>query len=224
MPPRLQLITLIILAYFIGSIPFGLIVGRTKGIDPRKAGSGNIGATNLGRLLGIKFFAIVFTLDLLKGLLPMLAASFIVHRAFPNPDAFIYFLWLLVGFASILGHMFSCFIQFKGGKGVATSAGVILGLFPFYTWPALICLVCWIVLFAWQRIVSLASIIAAGIFPIAFIALGLAGCYPLTQRQWPLIAFAVLVAAMITFKHRSNIGRLRSGTEHRFNRKEAPAP
>jgi glycerol-3-phosphate acyltransferase PlsY len=224
MSPRLQLICLILAAYFIGGIPFGLIVGRSRGIDPRKAGSGNIGATNLGRLLGVQFFALVFSLDVLKGLLPMLAASVVVHRHFLDPDALVYLLWLLVGLMAIIGHMFSCFIGFKGGKGVSTSAGVVLGLFPFYTWPGLFCLACWAVLFAWSRLVSLASILAAGLFPIAFVVFGLLGCYPLTIRQWPLIFFAALMAAMIIFKHRANIARLRSGTEHRFVGSKASAP
>src|SRR5688572_33095205 len=119
-----QLTVLVPLAYVLGSVPFGLIVGLARGIDPRKAGSGNIGATNVGRLLGGKFFALVFALDLLKGLLPALAASWIVHRRGEVADWRTYALWLLVGFAAIAGHMFSAFLRFKGGKGVATSAGV----------------------------------------------------------------------------------------------------
>src|SRR5258706_11074153 len=128
------LLALIPLAYFAGAIPFGLIIARTQGIDPRTAGSGNIGATNVGRLLGGKFFAIVFILDLLKGLLPTLAADAILARFRGNAADYRaedYLLWLLVGFAAICGHMFSVFLKFKGGKGVATSAGVILGVYPF---------------------------------------------------------------------------------------------
>src|SRR3982750_4006555 len=131
-----QLLILIPIGYVLGSVPFGLWVGLAKGIDPRKAGSGNIGATNLGRLLGGRFFAIVFTLDFLKGLAPTLAASWVVHRSGGVPDANVYLLWLLVGFAAIFGHMFSLFLRFKGGKGVATSAGVMVGVFPDYTLAA----------------------------------------------------------------------------------------
>jgi glycerol-3-phosphate acyltransferase PlsY len=202
-----------------GSIPFGLLVGLTKGVDPRKAGSGNIGATNVARLLGKKFFFIVFTLDLLKGLLPMLAAAFIVHRYVTSPDAMIFLFWILVGFASILGHMFSCFIGFKGGKGVATSCGVILGLFPYYTLPAVFVIVVWAALFATSRIVSLASIAAAAVFPIAYAACGIVRHWPILGQQSPLLAFAVLVALMIVYKHRANIARLRAGTESRFTKK-----
>src|SRR3954453_13615242 len=123
-PPQQTLAGLAIAAYLVGSIPFGLIVGLAKGIDVRKAGSGNIGATNVGRLLGKRFFFLVFFLDLLKSLLPMLVASFAVHRIpAEQRDARVYLLWLLVGFAAVIGHMFSMFLKFKGGKGVATSAG-----------------------------------------------------------------------------------------------------
>src|SRR5437764_5602776 len=112
MTPAQQLLVLIPTAYLLGSVPFGLIVGLAKGVDPRKAGSGNIGATNLGRLLGGRFFAIVFTLDFLKGLLPTLAASWVVHRGAGALDWRIYLLWLAIGFAAILGHMFSVFLRF----------------------------------------------------------------------------------------------------------------
>src|SRR5438552_15445688 len=114
MTPQHLLLILIPIAYLIGSIPFGLIVGLSKGVDPRQAGSGNIGATNVGRLLGGKFFALVFTLDLLKGLLPMLAAGWIVRRINSSGSAMdpraLYCLSLLVGFAAICGHVFTTFL------------------------------------------------------------------------------------------------------------------
>src|SRR3712207_4017573 len=132
---------LVPVAYLLGSVPFGLIVGRAKGVDPRTSGSGNIGATNVGRLLGGKFFALVFVLDLLKGLLPMIAAGLVL--GFRAEDRTGYLLWLLVGFAAILGHMFSAFLKFKGGKGVATSAGVMLGLWPYFTLPGLVGAAVW---------------------------------------------------------------------------------
>src|SRR5437764_7738339 len=116
-----QLLFLAITSYFLGSIPFGLLVGLAKGIDPRKAGSGNIGATNVARLLGGKFFALVFTLDLLKSLLPMLLAAYLLHRAHLTSDqldAKLLLAWLLVGFAAILGHMLPIYIRFKRGKAV----------------------------------------------------------------------------------------------------------
>src|SRR5438105_3740910 len=144
---RLALFALAPAAYAVGSIPFGLLVGLAKGVDVRKSGSGNIGATNVARLLGGRFFALVFTLDLLKGMLPVLAARYVLGG---EPKNLLYcILWILIGFAAIAGHMFSLFLKFRGGKGVATSAGVLLGIFPYFTYPALIGAAAAIVAFGW---------------------------------------------------------------------------
>ena len=221
MTPAGQIALLVPAAYLFGSVPFGLIVGKSKGVDPRTAGSGNIGATNVGRLLGKRFFAIVFLLDLLKGMLPMLAGKWALRAAPEEPWTF--FLWLLVGLAAIVGHMFSVFLGFKGGKGVATSAGVVLGLFPYFTVPGLAALAVWLVTFKASRYVSLASILAAIAFPLLYAAVGLSRGWSVAGSQWPLLAFAALVAVMIVWKHRSNIARLRAGTESRFEPGEKPA-
>jgi glycerol-3-phosphate acyltransferase PlsY len=212
----LWLLLLIPIAYLVGSIPFGLIVGLSRGVDPRKAGSGNIGATNLGRLLGFKFFAIVFSLDLLKGFLPTSIAGIVLSRQAASLDAKMYALWLAVGFAAIAGHMFSPFLGFKGGKGVATSLGVVLGVWPYYTLPGLVAAATWAAVFWRTRIVSIASIIAAVLVPIAYVGFGLLMNWPIFGAQWTLLAFAVFMAAMILWKHRSNIARLKAGTENRF--------
>jgi glycerol-3-phosphate acyltransferase PlsY len=220
MTPAQQALVLVPAAYVLGSVPFGLIVGRSKGIDPRTAGSGNIGATNVGRLLGKRFFVLVFILDLLKGLLPMLAAGLVLRGTPDEPKK--YGLWLLVGFAAIFGHMFSLFLGFKGGKGVATSSGVVLGLFPYFTVPGLVALLLWFVTFKASRYVSLASIVASVAFPVLYVAVGSWRGWPIVSGQWPLLAFSVLIAAMIVWKHRSNIARLRAGTEHRFDPSRGP--
>src|SRR3954470_14462869 len=191
---------LIVASYLLGSVPFGLMVGRAKGIDPRTAGSGNIGATNLGRLLGRKFFFLVFALDMLKGMLPVIAAGLLLHGRADSTQKFV--LWLLVAFATIAGHMFSVFLGFKGGKGVATSCGVLLGLWPYYTLPGVIALAVFIVTFKTTRYVSLGSILAALSFPVAYIAIGLAMGWPVFGAQLPLLVFGVLIAGMILFKHR----------------------
>jgi glycerol-3-phosphate acyltransferase PlsY len=163
---------------------------------------------------------VVFLLDLLKGMLPMLAAGALL-RGEPHV-ARTYALWLAVGFTAIVGHMFSVFLGFKGGKGVATSSGVVLGLFPYFTIPGLLCLLLWFVTFKATRYVSLASILAALAFPVIYVLIGLEWRWPVFGGQWPLLAFAALVAAMIVWKHRSNIARLRAGTEHRFDPSAKP--
>jgi glycerol-3-phosphate acyltransferase PlsY len=204
-------------AYLAGSIPFGLLIGLAKGKDPRQHGSRNIGATNVGRLFGAKYFALVFTLDMLKGLLPMLAAGWVAARL-PS-DRLTYLLWLCTGFATILGHMFSVFIGFKGGKGVATSFGVVLGLWPYYTWPAGVTLVTFLAAFNATRYVSVGSIAASAAFPIAYVAMGLAWHWDPLGRQLPLLIFALVVPALIIHKHRGNISRLRAGQENKFGHK-----
>ena len=219
------LLCLVPVAYLLGAVPFGLIVGKAKGVDPRTAGSGNIGATNVGRLLGMRFFFLVFVLDMLKGLLPMALASWLLCRQGPagQRDAMTNLLHLLIGLAGILGHMFSVFIGFKGGKGVATSAGVALGLYPFFTLPGLLVVAVWAVVYGISRYVSLASMIAAVGFPIAFVVVGRLSHWDVFGRQLPLFLFAVLVGGLIVVRHRSNLTRLRAGTETRFTGKAGKA-
>jgi glycerol-3-phosphate acyltransferase PlsY len=225
MTPEVQLMILIPIAYLVGSIPFGLIVGLAKGVDPRKGGSGNIGATNVARLLGKKWFFVVFTLDMCKSLVPMLIASAIAHDI---PEAergwAIYLLWLLVGFAAVLGHMFSVFLRFTGGKGVATSAGVMLGLWPYFTWPGAIAISVFIVVFYVWRYISLGSIVAAATVPVAYLLIGQARGWPVFRSQLPLLVFAVVMALLIIYKHRTNIARLRAGTENRMTSSSSPSP
>jgi glycerol-3-phosphate acyltransferase PlsY len=210
------MLVLIAISYFLGSIPFGLIIGKLKGVDVRSAGSGNIGATNVGRLLGRKYFFLVFFLDLVKSLVPMLIASLLVHRIpIQERNWIVYTYWLLVGFAAVIGHMFSIFLKFKGGKGVATSAGVMLGLFPYFTWPGLIAIAVFVVVFYASRYVSLASMVSACAFPILLFAIGKFEGWPVTEQQLPLLIFAILIALLILIKHRANIKRLIAGTENR---------
>jgi glycerol-3-phosphate acyltransferase PlsY len=211
------LAAMIPLAYLVGSIPFGLIVGRAKGIDPRTVGSGNIGATNLGRLLGAKYFALVFTLDILKSALPTLAAGAILN--FHVVDQAESLLWILVGFAAVLGHVFPLYLKFKGGKGVATSAGVCLGLFPYFTLAGLAAIAVYVAVFAITRYSSVASMIGALAFPAAYALIGRLSGWPLAGSQLPLLIFSILVPVLIIWKHRGNIARLRAGTENRFRSK-----
>ena len=222
MTPTVSLGLLIVVAYVLGSIPFGLIVAKSKGVDPRTSGSGNIGATNVARVLGGKrWFFLVFFLDMLKALIPMLIASALL-RDVPKTPA-IYALWICAGVAAVIGHMFSMFLKFKGGKGVATSAGVVLGLWPYYTIPGGLAIVTFIVAFYLSRYVSLGSILAAVSMPIWYVLIGLTQSppWPVLGEQWPLLAFAIVIGGMITYKHRGNIARLRAGTESKFVKKTA---
>jgi glycerol-3-phosphate acyltransferase PlsY len=207
------LLAMIPAGYLIGSIPFGLLVGLAKGIDPRKAGSGNIGATNVGRLLGGKYFALVFALDLLKGAIPTLLAGAVLH--FSAPDQTSYLLWIAVGFAAIFGHIYSIFLGFKGGKGVATSTGVLLGIFPYFTISGFFAIATWLVVFGLTRTVSLGSMIGSAAFTVAYIVIGTTRGWDITGAQLPLLIFSILVPSMIIYKHRTNIARLLAGTETR---------
>lgn len=211
------LLLLIPIAYLVGSIPFGLIVGLLRGVDVRTTGSGNIGATNVGRVLGKPFFFLVFFLDLLKSLVPMAIASWIVSRIpAGDRDRTLHLTWLLVGFAAVMGHMFSVFLRFKGGKGVATSAGVVIGLYPYFTLAGLAVVGVFMIVFFLTRYVSLGSVAAACAFPLLYVAIGMVRGWSVTGDQLPLLVFAVVMSGLVIWKHRTNIARLRAGTESRF--------
>ena len=218
MTPERSVLCLIPIAYLIGSIPFGLIVGKAKGIDPRNAGSGNIGATNLGRLLGGKYFALVFTLDLLKGAIPTALAGYV--NDFHVANRWTCLLWMLTAAAAILGHMFSLFLKFKGGKGVSTSAGVVLGIYPYYTLAALLAVVVFLLVYKASGFISMGSMLGALAFPIAYAAIGTWFGWAILGAQLPLLCFAILIPVMIVYKHRGNIARLRAGTEPKYSSKQ----
>ena len=194
-------IVLIIAGYFIGSIPFGYIAGKIRGIDIRREGSGNIGSTNVSRVLGKKTGTIVQILDILKGALPVIIAQ-ILKLDIP--------VVILCGLASICGHNWTIFLGFKGGKGVNTSLGVALALMPM---PAIICFFIWVVVVKIWKYVSLASILASAAFPVIVIS----------SNKYPLIIniLSVVVAAFIIIRHRSNIKRLLAGTESKIGTKKA---
>jgi glycerol-3-phosphate acyltransferase PlsY len=201
---------LIIPAYLLGSIPFGLIIAKAHGKDLRSIGSGNIGATNVSRALGRKWAYFCFVLDGLKGFVPTLVAVLLISAA---PSITDLLLTLAVGVAAILGHIFPIYIKFKGGKGVTTSFGVALGLWPFYTLCALFAFALWAVVVLIWRYVSLASIVASVAFPLALVlAIILVHDWKLPQL-WPLLIAAVAIPVMVIIRHRENIKRLLAGTE-----------
>ena len=192
----------IALAYVIGASPFGYLAGRMRGIDIRQHGSGNIGATNVLRVLGKPIGISVFVLDVLKGMAPVVIAQ---QAAAPGQSL----VPILAAIAAILGHNYTFWLGFKGGKGIATSAGAILLLMPL---PLAFALVAWLLAFAITRYVSVASIAAGVSLPISVAALGaISGIWDL-----PLLVFALFLAAMATWRHKTNLRRLREGTEHKF--------
>ena len=195
--------------YLPGSVPAGFIAGRMKGIDLREVGSGNIGATNSLRNLGTGIGIAVLIFDALKGLLPCqffpgLLMGLFPEGSAPAPES----LGLVVGAAAILGHNFPCWLRFKGGKGIATTAGVIGGLAHV---PFAVCLGAWILFFAVSRYVSVASIAAAVVLPVGAVV------WPSddANRFGLLFWIFLFLAAMAIWKHRINIRRLMDGTEHR---------
>ena len=198
----------VILSYLAGSIPSAYIAGRVRGVDLRKHGSGNLGATNVVRVLGPKIGGVVFVADLLKGFLPVFFLPGHTASSMLQPEV-----WALVyGAAAILGHVKPIFLLGKGGgKGVATASGVFLAL-AFV--PMLIAEVAWIAVFYFTRYVSLAALVGAASLPIAIIALS-------RDPRSPVFIASLIIATFVFWTHRANIGRLRRGEELRFVKKES---
>jgi len=205
-----RFVILIIGAYLLGSIPFGLIIARAHGKDLRSIGSGNIGATNLSRALGKKWAYLCFILDVTKGLVPMLAATGFISSP---PHITELLLALAAGCAAVLGHIFPIYIKFRGGKGVATSFGVALGLWPYYTVCSFFALGVWAVTVLMWRYVSLASIVASIAFPLALILVIVLTPDWDFADLWPLLAVATAIPLIVIVRHRENIKRLIAGTE-----------
>ncbi|MBI1372196.1 MAG: glycerol-3-phosphate 1-O-acyltransferase PlsY [Phycisphaera sp.] len=210
----------IIVAYLLGSIPFGLLIGFAKGVDIRESGSGNIGATNAGRVLGTKWGILSFVLDVLKGLGPVLGAgAWFGLLGHDDIDAASAGWWLGVGVAGVLGHVFPIYLKFKGGKGVATGFGTLLGYWPFLTLPALGSLVVWVILVAIFRYVSLGSVVGA--LSLSGWLWGVAAWRGWSlERVWPFAVVIALMTAVVIVRHRGNIGRLLAGTESKIGSKK----
>ena len=188
------------LGFLLGSLPCGYWLALSKGVDIQKKGSGNIGATNVGRILGKEWGYLVFALDALKGWLAVwLAAEFLQAGDTGS---------VLTGMAAVAGHVFSPWLNFKGGKGVATSAGVLLGLAPaVLIWTA----ATWGISFAVKRIVSVSSLLAATVFP--FLVMWL------EPGRHALLVAAFVLAGLVWYRHRDNLQRLMQGTENGFGKK-----
>lgn len=212
MIPILTVVLCGLVSYLLGAIPFGYIISRARGVDIRKQGSGNIGATNVFRSVGKTWGVLTFVCDFLKGFVAAFFFPLVAARlgSSVSPDI----LRVLCAFAAVAGHNWPIYLGFRGGKGVATTAGAVLGIAPS---AVLIGLGVWLVIFLLSRYVSVASILTA-------IAIA-AAAWPLYARHGLLIPIALaLLAVAIVWRHKSNIQRLLQGTEHRFEfKKKAPA-
>jgi glycerol-3-phosphate acyltransferase PlsY len=217
------------LAYLVGSIPVGLLVARSRGIDIRAHGSGNIGATNVGRVLGRRLGIMVFAIDVLKGLLPALGFGLVAgvtHYERPWP---LHLAHVGVATAAVAGHVFPVWLRFKGGKGVATGLGALLGTFPVLTMVAGGALVVWTVSLQVSRMVGISSVIAGVCMPplvLASAAVFRATAGDGAERPytwylgllWPHLVVTGLLACLVVYTHRANIARTIAGTEPRIDR------
>ncbi|MHC4989993.1 MAG: glycerol-3-phosphate 1-O-acyltransferase PlsY [Planctomycetota bacterium] len=221
-------------AYLLGSIPFGYLIARGRGIDIRAKGSGNVGATNVGRVLGRRFGILCFFLDAGKGAVSVIGSGLLTgawaRPVATPPDqvplaAADVWLWLAVAAGALLGHMYSPWLGFRGGKGVATGFGGLLSMWSLMTIPAAVALVLWGLTLRLTRYVSMASMIAALSLPVTTVLMALATMrrddlqpHPL-RGALPLMITTVALAALVVFQHRGNLARLRAGTEPKVGRR-----
>jgi acyl-phosphate glycerol 3-phosphate acyltransferase len=208
MPPLLLLALLVVLAYLVGSIPFGYLVARARGVDILRQGSGNIGATNVGRVLGRRWGILVFLLDFAKGALPVLLASWLPDPLVPSLPP--HTTSVLVGVAAFLGHLFPLYLGFRGGKGVATGAGVVVVLVPV---AALLAVLAWAVVLAASRYMSAASLTGAVVLCIVRL---LPFFRPWDREEIVITVFCLVGALLVIVRHAANIRRLIQGTENRL--------
>ena len=200
----------VLVGYLIGSVPAGYLAGCIAGIDIRKVGSGNIGATNVLRILGKRYGYPVFLFDFLKGVAAVEMSILIFDSYHPAASRELY--GILGGVSSVIGHSYPVWLNFKGGKGVATTADVVFALIHF---AALVMCVVWVAAFQASRYVSVASIAAAIALPVTVGAL----LYFEQLNKPVLLYFSIWLAAVVIVRHRSNVSRLLKGTEPRFQRK-----
>ena len=215
-------------AYVSGSIPFGLLIARMKGVDIRAHGSGNIGATNVGRVLGRRFGMLCFALDACKGFVPTMAAGLVmgvwgaVEMELVDAAG-----WLGVASAGVLGHMFSVWLRFKGGKGVATGTGACLGVYPALTIPVVCAGLVWLAMVRATRYVGISSCVAAAtlvLFVWVWHGLGLwvrltgEEDVPGSDAIAPFLIGTGLLAGVVVFKHRGNLARMARGEEPKVGR------
>jgi acyl phosphate:glycerol-3-phosphate acyltransferase len=207
----LPFVAVAFLSYLIGSFPTGYLVGRLAGTDIRKVGSGNIGATNVLRMLGKPYGYTVFVFDFLKGAVAVTLSILIVSRIRPDYHE-TELIGIITGVLCVIGHSYPVWLGFKGGKGVATSAGVLFGLMPV---AALIVMLIWLITFQATKYVSVASIVAVITLPVAVFAM----VHFRKTNGMALVYFSIGLTVLVIWRHRSNLSRLVKGTEQSFKRK-----
>ena len=211
---------LVVAAYLIGGIPFGYLIARSKGVNILKEGSGNIGATNVKRVLGRGPGNLCFALDVAKGLVPTLIAG-LVLGTLGNLDAppTSIWVWLLTPVATVLGHMFSPWLGFRGGKGVATGLGALLGVFWVLTLAVVGGLLVWLVVLKISRYVGLASVCAAISVPLWAALLPIIFEGHFSPSVLPMLAMSGLLAMLVVVRHVGNLKRIAAGTEPKIRSK-----
>lgn len=201
-------------AYCFGSIPFGVLIAKTKGINIQKHGSRNIGATNVARVLGKRLGFTCFLLDVLKGAFPVLvmgSLAGVLGQSINQIETVDMLLWICVTLAALLGHMYSIFLKFAGGKGVATTFGGMLAMWSLLTIPVSLAFFAWFITVKAGKMVSLASLVAAAVLFIDTVVMVM--MTSTINHAWPLLVITGIIACMVYWKHRTNIGRIIRGEE-----------
>ena len=202
-------------SFLLGSTPFGVLIARSKGVDIRAVGSGNPGATNVGRVLGKRFGIACFFLDACKGAVPVLLAGWlagVLGSGAAEMNAAAAWGWLLVAISAILGHCFSPLLGFRGGKGVATGFGAVVSMWPVLTIPALVGFAIWAGVLLVTRTMSLASLAGAIVLPVMVFVMAVLPGTPSASLAGsiPFLVVTLAVAGLIVFRHRSNLAGLRA--------------
>lgn len=211
------------IAFLAGSVPTGLLIGRAKGIDIRQHGSKNIGATNVGRVLGRKYFFLCFAIDFTKGLLPPLLCGYVLGRLgtleIPTADAV---LWIATMVATVMGNVFSPWLKFKGGKGVATSIGALVAVFPPLAIPGVLGFAGFYTVLKLSGYISAGSLTSCIVVPLSTVIMFVLADISGNVTSWtvglPFMLSAACMGALVIWTHRANIARLRSGTEPKAGR------
>jgi glycerol-3-phosphate acyltransferase PlsY len=231
--PRLVAGVLVAGAFLAGSVPFGFLIARSRGIDIRKHGSGNIGATNVWRVMGPRWGSLCFLLDFLKGLVPSLVAGAVLRSSWGSGVGEAWgaggatAVWMSAAVGAVLGHMFTPWLGGKGGKGIATGFGALVGVWPVFTVGALAALVTWVLSVLATRMVGISSVLAAIVLAgmvigLTFVPEGAPGWLWALRATGVHAGFAAALAGLVIVKHRGNLARTIRGTEPRIGRRSNP--